>query len=65
MYASRYIKLAVDRSHRNILLVYVSAYGYTKEAAKLIAEGILETKEINVDISDIENISVNELEFKN
>lgn len=64
MYASRYIKLAVDRSHRNILLVYISAYGYTKEAAKLIAEGILETKEINVDISDIENISVNELEQK-
>jgi NADH oxidase (H2O-forming) len=64
MYASRYIKLAVDRSHRNILLVYISAYGYTKEAAELIAEGILETKDINVDISDIENISLNELEQK-
>jgi flavorubredoxin len=48
----------------NILIAYVSAYGYTKEAAHLIAEGILETKDITVDITDIENISLEELESK-
>ena len=48
----------------NILIAYVSAYGYTKEAAHLIAEGILETEGIAVDIADIENISMEELESK-
>jgi len=48
----------------NILIGYVSAYGYTKEAAQYIAEGILENKDITVDITDIENIGTEELESK-
>jgi flavorubredoxin len=63
-YASKYMQLAVERSHRNILIAYVSAYGYTKEAAEHIAAGILETKDIIVDIADIENIALEELESK-
>ena len=63
-YAAAYIDLTVDRSHMNILIAYVSAYGYTKEAAEHIAAGILENEDISVDIADIENIDLNELEAK-
>ena len=62
MYATEYMQITVERSHRNILIAYVSAYGYTKEAAELIAEGINEHDDINVKISDIENIDMGELE---
>ena len=56
-YATDYMQISLDRSHRNILIAYVSAYGYTKRAAEIIAEGILENEDnISVDIADIENI---------
>ncbi len=64
MYASQYLKLVSERNDRNILITYVSAYGYTKEAAEHIASGILETEGLTVDITDIENISTDELEAK-
>ena len=64
MYATEYMQITVERTHRNILIAYVSAYGYTKEAAELIAEGINEHEDINVEISDIENIDMGELESK-
>ncbi|HEX7494236.1 MAG TPA: FprA family A-type flavoprotein [Bacteroidales bacterium] len=62
--AGEYMKIVSDTNRMNILIAYVSAYGYTKEAAHLIAEGILETEDITVDIADIENISLEELESK-
>jgi flavorubredoxin len=63
-YADQYMKIMADKSKMNILIAYVSAYGYTKDAARFIAEGILETEDISVDITDIENISLEELESK-
>lgn len=63
-YAYEYMQIVSDTGKMNILIAYVSAYGYTKDAAYLIAEGILETKDISVDITDIENISSEELESK-
>lgn len=63
-YASDYMQVSFEREHRNILIAYVSAYGYTKEAAELIASGIREIKEITVETLDIENIGLNELEAK-
>ncbi len=63
-YSSQYLKLIAERDHRNILIAYISAYGYTKVAAEYIASGILENKGINVDITDIENIDLDELESK-
>lgn len=63
-YAGEYIKLTSEKSSRNILITYVSAYGYTKEAAEYIASGIQETEGINVEIADIENIALDELESK-
>lgn len=64
MYASSYMQLTLERSHKNILITYISAYGYTKKAAEKIASGILETDNISVDITDIENITSEMLESK-
>jgi NADH oxidase (H2O-forming) len=63
-YSNEYLQLTTEREHNNILIAYVSAYGYTKEAAESIAGGILESKELNVDIIDIENIDPGELDSK-
>jgi Uncharacterized flavoproteins len=63
-YADQYMKIMADKSKMNILVAYVSAYGYTKDAAHIIAEGILESEGVSVDITDIENISLEELESK-
>ena len=64
MYAENYMQIVSEKNRMNILIAYVSAYGYTKEAANLIAEGILEIEDVTVDITDIENISLEELESK-
>jgi len=63
-YAEHYMQIVSEKNKMNILIAYVSAYGYTKDAAYLIAEGILETEGVTVDIVDIENISLEELESK-
>jgi flavorubredoxin len=63
-YASAYMLNAIERSHMNILITYISAYGYTKQAAEQIASGILETGDITVDIADIEEIDPALLESK-
>jgi NADH oxidase (H2O-forming) len=60
--ALEYVKLTSDREHLNILIAYVSAYGYTKEAADYIASGILENGDLTAEVVDIENITTDELE---
>lgn len=62
--ANKYMETVTESNKMNILIAYVSAYGYTKEAAHLIAEGILENDGVTVDIVDIENIALGELESK-
>lgn len=59
-----YLKKTDDKLKRNILIAYISAYGYTKSAAGYIASGILETSEFKVDVVDIENIDMGELDAK-
>jgi flavorubredoxin len=51
-------------NEKRILVTYVSAYGYTKEMAKNIADGIREAGEVEVEVADIENISLGDLEEK-
>jgi NADH oxidase (H2O-forming) len=63
-YANEYMEIVSEKNKMNILIAYVSAYGYTKDAAYLIAEGILESEDIRVDVTDIENISLEALEAK-
>jgi len=63
-YASDYLKQVVGRSPKNILIAYVSAYGYTRQAAEYIAEGIHEAENISTEILDIEDLSLEILESK-
>jgi len=60
-YAEQYIadSLCQDNS---ILITYVSAYGYTRQMAEAIAEGIREIVDYKINIVDIENILLGELE---
>lgn len=46
----------------NILITYVSAYGYTKEMAYKIKEGILLCGDFNVNVIDLESILLGDLE---
>jgi NADH oxidase (H2O-forming) len=63
-YSTGYINITSGKDHYNILIACVSAYGYTRNAAEMIAKGILENSEIEVEVLDIENISTDELERK-
>ncbi len=63
-WASDYVKLTAGRERNNILIAYVSAYGYTREAAELISQGIMEAGELNTVVLDIENIPAGELEAR-
>lgn len=51
-------------SSGQVLVTYISAYGYTKQMAEAIANGIRKTGDIKVEIADIEHISPGELEEK-
>jgi len=63
-YAREYLETTTVEAGRHILITYVSAYGYTKEAAGYIAAGIRETGNFTIDIVDIENIDLNLLATK-
>ena len=63
-YSMDYLKLVSDKTKKNVLIAYVSAYGYTKQGAEMIAAGILENSDFSVDVVDIENIDLSELEDK-
>lgn len=61
-YAEDYLKLTAIRDVKNVLITYVSAYGYTKLMAEQIASGISETGKIKITLIDIETIPMGELE---
>ena len=63
-YATDYLKLVIGRYPKNILIAYVSAYGYTRQAAEYIAEGIREAENVTTEILDIEELSLETLESK-
>ncbi len=63
----RSIKLANNylddtRKDNRILVAYVSAYGYTKEMANQLAEGLKKTTNLTVELVDIENVLLGDLE---
>lgn len=62
--AREYLKMTSERISRKVLIAYVSAYGFTKEAAGHIAHGIGNNSDLEVDVTDIENIDPGELELK-
>lgn len=63
-YSNDYLKLIEAKPHKNILIAYVSAYGFTGLAAGYIASGIMECGKYEVELADIENMPVSELEGK-
>ena len=63
-FASDYVKITTNRKDYKILITYVSAYGYTKEAASIIAKGIEDSGKVKAEIIDIENISAEVLDEK-
>lgn len=54
----------LEETHRDsrVLVAYVSAYGYTREMAALIAEGLKKAGDTKVDVVDIENMLLGDLE---
>jgi flavorubredoxin len=63
-YSMEFIQETTVDARRHILIAYVSAYGYTKEAAEHIASGIREVSDFKIDIVDIESIELGDLESK-
>ena len=63
-YSMEFIQETTIDARRHILIAYVSAYGYTKEAAEHIASGIREVSDFKIDIVDIESIELGDLESK-
>jgi NADH oxidase (H2O-forming) len=60
-YADQYLADSMCSDNR-ILITYVSAYGYTRQMAEAIAEGIREVVDYRINIVDIENILLGDLE---
>jgi NADH oxidase (H2O-forming) len=63
-YAREYMKIIGEKQESNILIAYVSAYGYTRSAAGHIASGMAGMDRIKVDVVDIETIPLDELESR-
>ncbi len=61
--AKEYIDMTSGSSGQ-VLITYISAYGYTKLMAEAIGRGILKAGDIKVEITDIEHINLGELESK-
>ena len=63
-HTSRKVNLYLEETQRDnrVLLAYVSAYGYTREMAVQIAEGLKKTANTTVDMVDIENMLLGDLE---
>ncbi len=62
--ASDYQKLTSASDQKRLLITYVSAYGYTREMAVLIARGAAAVKNITVEVLDIESADAGEIDSK-
>ena len=63
-WSREYMEKTTEKNGYNIFVAYVSAYGYTKEAASVIAKGIEETDGIKCEVADIEEMPLDILEEK-
>ncbi len=61
-YAEEYLELTSVKPVKNVLLMYVSAYGYTREMAEIIKVGLEGVPNTNVTLLDIENLDLGDLE---
>jgi len=63
-YATDYVKIITEKPLKKILVTYVSAYGYTREMARLIAEGAEAVNGVEVELMNIEMAEVGEMDSK-
>ncbi|TFH38346.1 MAG: FprA family A-type flavoprotein, partial [Bacteroidia bacterium] len=61
-YALEYIELTAERKIKNILITYVSAYGYTRDMAAAIKLGVESGGNASATMIDIEKIDMGDLE---
>ena len=61
--AAEYMESLGNNSTR-VLIAYVSAYGYTREMALKIAEGLRQVCQVQIDLADLERIRTVDLEEK-
>lgn len=61
--SKEFLELNADKAN-HILVTYVSAYGFTKEMAEKIKEGLLQAGNLNVETVDIESILLGDLDQK-
>ena len=62
--AHDYVKLTAEENNKLLLITYVSAYGYTRDMAHLIAEGASKIENVKVDVMDIEVADIGEMDSK-
>lgn len=62
--AEEYLFLTADGGEKRMLVTYVSAYGYTREMAELIAAGASAVDNVTVDLMDIENAGIGDMDSK-
>lgn len=62
--AQDYLKLTAEKEQKRLLITYVSAYGYTREMAELIARGASAVENVEVELMDIEMADVGEMDSK-
>ncbi len=62
--ASSYLKLTGGSGEKRLLITYVSAYGYTKEMAELIARGASEVENVIIEVMDIETAGIGEIDSR-
>lgn len=62
--SSKYLK-ETNHEQKNVLIAFVSAYGYTRQMAEAFAEGIKQSNcNINVELADVESMSLGEIDAK-
>lgn len=59
---SREFLCKTDQKDKNVLVTYVSAYGYTREMAEKICKGLLESGDLNVKLLDIEHTLLGDID---
>ena len=52
------------KKQNRVLVAYISAYGYTREMASKISEGLKASGDFDIDLVDIENMMLGDLEEK-
>jgi flavorubredoxin len=61
-FASKYLSLTSVKEIKNVLITYISAYGFTMKMAEHIAVGVSENQRMRVKLLDIENLAPGEIE---